>query len=78
MKLIRIWRSRHPRPSREDTPRRDTHVTREQSPLRIGIAPQMPGSMPRAEDDAATREKSPAFHDSPGSGNGTAVRHFYF
>ena len=78
MKLIRIWRPKHPRLVSETTPRRDTHVTREQAPLQIGIAPQMPGSMPRAEDDATTRDRSPAFHDRPGSGNGTNIRHFYF
>ena len=76
MKAPRIWRRR--RPVAETPPRRDTHVTREQSPLQVGIAPQMPASMPRAEDDAKTRDQSPAFRDSPGSGKGTAVRHFYF
>lgn len=81
MKLTRVWRPRRPRPA-ADTPTapppKDTHITYEQAPLRIGISPQMPGSMPRAEDDAATRRESPEFHDRPGSGNGTAVRHFYF
>jgi hypothetical protein len=28
-----------------------------------GISPQKPSSMPRAEDDAETYEKSPEFHD---------------
>jgi hypothetical protein len=28
-----------------------------------GITPQKPSSMPRAEDDAETFEKSPEFHD---------------
>ena len=27
-----------------------------------------PSSMPRGEDDAAVRERSPEFHDRPGSG----------
>ena len=78
MKLTRVWRPRRPLPVPESTPWRDTHVTREQSPVQVGISPQMPASMPRAEDDVATRDRSPAFHDSPGSGNGTSIRHFYF
>jgi hypothetical protein len=30
-----------------------------------GISPQDPGSMPRAEDDDETFERSPEFHDTP-------------
>jgi hypothetical protein len=77
-RLARIWKARNRRPTAEQPTRRDTHITREQSPLQIGISPQMPGSMPRAEDDAATRERSPSFHDQPGSGKDTSTRHFYF
>lgn len=77
-RLARIWRPRNRRRAPETVARRDTHITREQSPLQIGISPQMPGSMPRAEDDAATRERSPSFHDQPGSGKDTSTRHFYF
>jgi hypothetical protein len=44
----------------------------------MGISPQMPWSMPRAEDDRTTLDRSPAFHDRPGSGNNTSTRHFYF
>jgi len=77
MKLTRIWRPRTRRPV-NDAPRRDTHVTHEQAPLQIGISPQMPGTMPRAEDDRATHDRSPAFHDSAGSGKRTSTRHFYF
>ena len=32
---------------------------------RTGISPQDPGSMPRAEDDEETFERSPEFHDAP-------------
>ena len=32
---------------------------------RGGITPQDPGSMPRAEDDEQTFERSPEFHDTP-------------
>jgi hypothetical protein len=32
------------------------------------IGPHDPSSMPRAEDDAAVRERSPEFNDRPGSG----------
>ena len=32
---------------------------------RTGISPQDPGSMPRAEDDDETLERSPEFHDTP-------------
>jgi hypothetical protein len=77
-RLARIWRPRNRRQTTETAPRRDTHITHEQSPLQIGISPQMPGTMPRAEDDATTRERSPSFHDQPGSGKDTSTRHFYF
>lgn len=60
------------------TERRDTHVTREQSPVGIGIDAQMPNSMPRAEDDVITRAGSRDFHDQPGSGGNTARRHLFF
>jgi hypothetical protein len=66
------------RPSAVATERRDTHVTREQSPLGIGIDAQMPNSMPRAEDDVITRAGSRDFHDQPGSGGNTACRHLFF
>jgi hypothetical protein len=74
----RIWRRRDRRRTVEPAPRRDTHVTHGQSPVQIGISPAMPGSMPRAEDDAATRARSREFHDQPGSGKDTSTRHFYF
>ena len=60
------------------SPRKDTHLTHEQSPQRVGIDAQMPNSMPRAEDDAATRAGSPEFHDRPGSGKHTANRQSVF
>lgn len=78
MKLPRIWRPRHRRAAAVPVPRRSTHVTHEQAPQQMGISPQMPGTMPRAEDDRATLDRSPAFHDPPGSGNNTSTRHFYF
>jgi len=59
-------------------PYRDTHVRREGSPVLPGITPQTPGTMPRAEDDEATRAHSPEFHDRPGSGKYTADRQRYF
>jgi hypothetical protein len=46
--------------------------------VHVGISPQLPASMPRWEDDATTRERSPAFHDQPGSGKDTSTRYFYF
>ena len=58
--------------------RRDTHVTHEQSPVRIGIDAQMPNSMPRAEDDIITRAGSRDLHDQPGSGGNTARRQLFF
>jgi hypothetical protein len=60
------------------TTRKDTHVTKEGSPVRPGINPQTPESMPRAEDDESTRAHSPEFHDRPGSGKHTADRHRYY
>jgi hypothetical protein len=77
-RLARLWRRRDRRQIADAVPRRDTHVTQQQSPLQIGISPQMPASMPRYEDDAATRDRSPSFHDQPGSGKNTSTRHFYF
>jgi hypothetical protein len=35
---------------------------------RTGISPQDPGTMPRAEDDKETYERSPEFHDRPDPG----------
>ena len=58
--------------------RKDTHVTAEQSPQGIGIDAQQPNSMPRAEDDAATRAGSHEFKDRPGSGKHTADRQNIF
>ena len=58
--------------------RKDTHVTHTASPVLPGISPQTPGTMPRAEDDEATRAHSPEFHDRPGSGKNTADRLKYF
>ncbi|HZI78787.1 MAG TPA: hypothetical protein VFD69_04720 [Vicinamibacterales bacterium] len=55
----------------------DTHVTHT-SAVRPGINAQTPGTMPRAEDDEATRAHSPEFHDRPGSGKNTADRLKYF
>jgi hypothetical protein len=74
----RFWRPRDRRRIAQPTPRRDTHVSHDQSPVQIGISPQVPGSMPRAEDDGLTRDRSPAFHDQPGSGKDTSTRYFYF
>ena len=58
--------------------RTDTHVAKEDSPERPGINAQTPDSMPRAEDDEATRANSPEFHDRPGSGRHTADKDKYF
>lgn len=60
------------------TTRKDTHVTKEDSPVRPGINAQTPDSMPRAEDDETTRAHSPEFHDRPGSGKHTADRQQVF
>jgi hypothetical protein len=62
----------------DDTARKDTHVTKEGSPERPGINAQTPDSMPRAEDDVATRANSPEFHDRLGSGKHTADRQRFF
>ena len=58
--------------------RHDTHVTKEDSPQRPGINAQTPDTMPRAEDDEATRAHSPEFHDRPGSGRNIADRRRIF
>jgi hypothetical protein len=58
--------------------RKDTHVTHDDAPVLPGINAQTPSSMPRAEDDEATRARSPEFHDRPGSGKHTADRLKYF
>jgi hypothetical protein len=58
--------------------RKDTHVGLADAPVLPGINAQTPGSMPRAEDDDATRAHSPEFHDRPGSGKNTADRLTYF
>jgi hypothetical protein len=69
----------HPRIIATDAaPRRDTHLTHADSPVRPGINPQTPSSMPRAEDDEDTRANSPEFHDRPGSGKDTANRLTFF
>ena len=39
----------------------DPHVTKQDTPVLPGVDAQDPDSMPRAEDDEATREKSPEF-----------------
>ena len=78
--------SRTPRPPRVARGRptaapirhNDTHLTHAQTPIGIGIDAQMPNSMPRAEDDAATLAGSPEFHDRPGSGKLTKNRQFVF
>ena len=62
----------------DPVPRRDTHVTHEGAPVLPGISPLTPGTMPRYEDDEATRANSPEFHDRPGSGRNTADRQRYF
>ena len=58
--------------------RDDTHRTHTASPVLPGINALTPGTMPRAEDDEATRAHSPEFHDRPGSGKNTADRLKYF
>ena len=77
----RWWRRRRPAQVRGRSlrlQRRDTHITPAQSPQGVGIDAQVPDSMPRAEDDVATRANSPEFHDRPGSGRNTDTRQFYF
>jgi hypothetical protein len=59
-------------------PPTDTHVTHAGAPVLPGINALTPGTMPRAEDDVATRAHSPEFHDRPGSGKNTADRLKYF
>jgi hypothetical protein len=54
--------------------RKDTHITAEQGRDQPGIDAQLPNTMPRAEDDALTRARSPEFHDRPGSGRHVADR----
>ena len=48
------------------------------TPVLPGINALTPATMPRAEDDEATRAHSPEFHDRPGSGKNTADRLKYF
>lgn len=60
------------------TPQHDTHIKSEDAPVGPGIDAQKPTSMPRAEDDVATRAHSPEFHDRAGSGKHTADRQRYF
>jgi hypothetical protein len=74
----RVWRRRNRSRSAETTPRPDTHVIHEQSPSQLPLSPQMPGSMPRAQDEPATRDKSPGLHDQPGSSKEPSTRYFYF
>ena len=68
----------HSRITGSDTPllkdRRARYVTHDDAPVLPGINPQTPGTMPRAEDDEATRAHSPEFNDRPGSGKHTADR----
>jgi hypothetical protein len=68
----------HRRMKKSLPPRHDTHITAAQAPDRPGINAQTPGTMPRGEDDASTREHSPEFHDRPGSGRHIADRHKIF
>jgi hypothetical protein len=57
---------------------KDTHVTYDEAPVRPGINAQTPSTMPRGEDDDATRAHSPEFNDRPGSGKHTADRLTFF
>lgn len=59
-------------------PRKTTHVTHADAPPQPGISPLSIGTMPRAEDDEATRAGSYEFHDRPGSGRHTADRLEHF
>ena len=68
----------HPSPAVGAPLRKDTHVTHAQAPVRPGITPQTTATMPRAEDDEATRAQSFEFHDRPGSGRDTAHKGEYF
>jgi hypothetical protein len=74
----RTWRPRRSPVAVPALVRKDTHVTHENSPIGIGIDARMPSSMPRAEDDDVSRERSFEFHDRPGSGKRTADRQFWF
>jgi hypothetical protein len=74
----RFWRRRDRRTLTQVTPREETHVTHEQSPLQLGIPLQVPDSMPRSDDDAATRDRSRPLHNGPGSGKDTSIRTFSF
>lgn len=56
----------------------DTPVTKEQSAVGVAVDAQMPDTMPRGEDDVATRAGSREFHDHPGSGNDIARRLLFF
>ena len=71
-------RPRSTSPQALPTPRHDTHVTHEQSPVGAGVGTNTPSSMPRAEDDDATRAGSPEFNDRPGSGKHIADRMRYY
>jgi hypothetical protein len=73
-----MFKFTHPPATRAAPARRDTHVTHEQSPVGVGVGTQTPASMPRAEDDAATRAGSPEFNDRPGSGKHIADRMRYY
>lgn len=61
-----------------DQTRKPTHVTHAEAPVLPGISPLTSATMPRAEDDGATRAGSYEFHDRPGSGQYTADKHKYF
>ena len=76
MVTVNRWWRKVSRPTAP--PRRDTHVTHADAPVRPGINAQTPNSMPRAEDDDTTRAHSPEFHDRPGSGKHTADRQSHF
>ncbi len=58
--------------------RKATHLTHDDAPVLAGISPLTPRTMPRAEDDEATRAASYEFHDRPGSGRHTADRLEHF
>lgn len=62
----------------EEGQHRDTHVTKEGSPVGVGVDAQQPDTMPRAEDDVATRAGSREFHDQAGSGRDIARRQRFF
>ena len=59
-------------------PHHDTHVTKEQSPVGVGIDAQSPNTMPRAEDDATTRAGDRDVHDQAGSGDDISRRRLFF